>query len=62
LKANQDKRFMLVQLSIGGNIKNKASQKFNLVEFDKEKAIVLLEQGKPVIPLWLDVICGNVKV
>jgi hypothetical protein len=43
LKANQDKRFMLVQLSIGGNIKNKASQKFNLVEFDKEKAIVLLE-------------------
>lgn len=64
LKANYDKRFMLVHLNIGDSVKNKnkASQKFSLVEFDKEKAIILLEQGKLVIPVWLDVICGQVKV
>lgn len=62
LQANQGKRFMLVQLNIRDNIKNKASQKFSLIEFNKEKAIILLEQGKPVIPVWLDVICGKVKV
>lgn len=62
LKANHDKRFMLVHLNIGDSIKNKASQKFSLVEFDKEKAIILLEQGKLVIPVWLDIICGQVKV
>jgi hypothetical protein len=28
--------------------------KLELVEFDLEKAIALLEQGKPMIPVWLD--------
>ncbi|OKH53955.1 MerR family transcriptional regulator [Calothrix sp. HK-06] len=62
LKSNYNKRFMLVQLDIGNSVKNKISQKFSLVEFDKEKAIILLEQGKLVIPVWLDVICGKVNV
>ncbi|MEH1940791.1 MAG: hypothetical protein V7L01_11305 [Nostoc sp.] len=28
----------------------------SLVEFDREKAIASLVEGKPVIPVWLDVI------
>ncbi|WP_373529890.1 hypothetical protein [Nostoc sp.] len=27
-----------------------------LVEFDRKKAIASLEQGQPVIPVWLDII------
>jgi hypothetical protein len=27
-----------------------------LVEFDRERAIASLDEGKPVIPVWLDVI------
>ena len=27
-----------------------------LVEFDRKRAIASLDQGKPVIPVWLDVI------
>ncbi len=30
--------------------------KLELVEFDLKKAILLLEQGKAVIPVWLDII------
>lgn len=29
-------------------------RKLQLMEFDLKKAIALLEQGKPVIPVWLD--------
>ncbi|YAF94043.1 MAG: MerR family transcriptional regulator [Nodularia sp. CChRGM 3473] len=28
----------------------------SLIEFDREKAIASLDEGKPVIPVWLDVI------
>lgn len=28
----------------------------SLVEFDRKRAIASLDEGKPVIPVWLDVI------
>jgi DNA-binding transcriptional MerR regulator len=36
--------------------------KLELVEFDLQKAIALFGQGKAVVPVWLDIICGKVKV
>ncbi len=50
----QGKRFMLLRLS-----NNKLSDEgklsaFFLMEFDRDKAIASLDEGKPVIPVWLD--------
>ncbi|KAB8319511.1 MerR family transcriptional regulator [Tolypothrix campylonemoides VB511288] len=33
-----------------------------LMEFDREKAIASLDEGKPVIPVWLDVIYQQLAV
>ncbi|PAX60370.1 MerR family transcriptional regulator [Brunnivagina elsteri] len=35
--------------------------KLELVEFDLKKAIALLEQGKAVVPVWLDAIDHHLK-
>ena len=45
--SGQGKRFMLL-LSQDDSL--------SLVEFDRERAVAFLDEGKSVIPLWLDVI------
>jgi DNA-binding transcriptional MerR regulator len=45
--SGQEKRFMLL-LSQDDSL--------SLVEFDRKRAIASLDEGKPVIPVWLDVI------
>lgn len=34
----------------------------SLVEFDRKMAIASLDKGKPVIPVWLDVIYQNLAL
>ncbi|MCC5641254.1 MerR family transcriptional regulator [Nostoc sp. CHAB 5844] len=45
--SGKGKRFMLLQAQ---------ERSLKLVEFDRKKAIASLDEGKPVIPVWLDVI------
>ncbi len=45
--SGKGKRFMLLQAE---------ERSLRLVEFEREKAIASLDEGKPVIPVWLDVI------
>jgi DNA-binding transcriptional MerR regulator len=45
--SGKGKRFMLLQAQ---------ERSLKLVEFDIKKAIASLDEGKPVIPVWLDVI------
>jgi hypothetical protein len=33
----------------------------SLVEFDRKRAIASLDQGKPVIPVWLDIIYNKLN-
>nr|WP_052324930.1 MerR family transcriptional regulator [Hassalia byssoidea] len=47
-KSGQGKRFMLCW--------NEKERSLSLVEFDRERAIASLDEGKPVIPVWFDVI------
>jgi len=46
--SGKGKRFMLL---LSGQ-----DDSLSLVEFDRERAITSLDEGKPVIPVWLDVI------
>ncbi|MEH2157689.1 MerR family transcriptional regulator [Nostoc sp.] len=46
--SGKGKRFMLLSQA--------QERSLELVEFDKKKAIASLEQGQPVIPVWLDII------
>ncbi|QKQ73965.1 MerR family transcriptional regulator [Nostoc sp. TCL240-02] len=45
--SGKGKRFMLLQAQ---------ERSLELVEFDRKKAIASLDEGKAVIPVWLDVI------
>ena len=45
--SGKGKRFMLLQAQ---------ERSLKLVEFDRKKAIASLDEGKPVIPVWLDVV------
>ncbi|MCM0593177.1 MAG: MerR family transcriptional regulator [Gloeotrichia echinulata DVL01] len=44
--SGKGKRFMLLLSAQDDSV--------SLVEFDRERAIASLDQGKPVIPVWLD--------
>jgi DNA-binding transcriptional MerR regulator len=46
--SGQGKRFMLLSEA--------QDKSLSLVEFDRKSAIASLDKGKPVIPVWLDVI------
>ena len=46
--SGKGKRFMLLLSAQDDSV--------SLVEFDRERAIASLDEGKPVIPVWLDVI------
>ncbi|AFY30981.1 MerR family transcriptional regulator [Calothrix sp. PCC 7507] len=46
--SGKGKRFMLLQET--------PETALTLVEYDRERAIAFLDAGKPVIPVWLDVI------
>jgi hypothetical protein len=50
--SGQGKRFMLL-LSQDDSL--------SLVEFDRKRAIASLDQGKPVIPVWLDIIYNKLN-
>jgi len=43
--SGKGKRFMLLEAQ---------NNSLSLVEFDRKRAIACLDQGKPVIPVWLD--------
>ncbi|MBU7586757.1 MAG: hypothetical protein KAF91_28510 [Nostoc sp. TH1S01] len=53
-KSGQGKRFML--LGAEGEKANKGGTglMLSLVEFDRDKAIASVVEGKPVIPVWLE--------
>ncbi|MCF4967581.1 MerR family transcriptional regulator [Nostoc sp. CMAA1605] len=53
-KSGQGKRFMLCW--------NEKERSLSLVEFDREKAIASVVEGKPVIPLWLDQIYQQIAL
>ncbi|HAG80493.1 MAG TPA: hypothetical protein DCL61_04810 [Cyanobacteria bacterium UBA12227] len=55
-KSGQGKRFMLLGAEGEKATKGGTGLMLSLVEFDREKAIASLVEGKPVIPVWLDVI------
>ncbi|MEA5565548.1 hypothetical protein [Anabaena sp. UHCC 0399] len=55
-KSGQGKRFMLLGAVGEKATKGGTGLMLSLVEFDREKAIASLVEGKPVIPVWLDVI------
>jgi hypothetical protein len=42
-------------------LSEKPDDSLSLVEFDREQAIASLDEGKPVIPVWLDVIYQNLS-
>ncbi|MDH6103776.1 MerR family transcriptional regulator [Chrysosporum ovalisporum ANA283AFssAo] len=46
--SGQGKRFMLLSEA--------QDKSLSLVEFDRKSAIASLDEGKPVIPVWLDVV------
>ncbi|MGI8503059.1 MAG: MerR family transcriptional regulator [Hassallia sp.] len=46
--SGKGKRFMLLSEA--------QERSLQLVEYDRKKAIASLEQGQPVIPVWLDII------
>ncbi|MBR8841254.1 MAG: MerR family transcriptional regulator [Stigonema ocellatum SAG 48.90 = DSM 106950] len=61
-KSGDGKRFMLL-----GAVDKKAAKAgtglmLSLVEFDREKAIASVMEGKTVIPVWLDVIYQGLAV
>ncbi|NEU72885.1 MerR family transcriptional regulator [Hassallia byssoidea VB512170] len=55
-KSGQGKRFMLLGVVGEKAAKGGTGLMLSLVEFDREKAIASVVAGKPVIPVWLDVI------
>lgn len=67
----QGKRFMLLRSAVGSSASLSLKEKLSkgekistlfIVEFDREKAIASLEQGQPVIPVWLDMIYTELAV
>ncbi len=64
-KVGQGKRFMLLRRREAACHQTSRKEELSkrekiptlfVVEFDREKAIASLEQGQPVIPVWLDII------
>ncbi|WGV24640.1 MerR family transcriptional regulator [Halotia branconii] len=53
-KSGEGKRFMLLGAVAEKAAKGGTGLMLSLVEFDREKAIASLVEGKPVIPVWLD--------
>lgn len=51
--SGKGKRFMLLSQA--------QERSLELVEFDRKKAIASLDEGKPVIPVWLDVIYQQLR-
>ncbi|MDH6060006.1 MerR family transcriptional regulator [Chrysosporum bergii ANA360D] len=52
--SGRGKRFMLLLSAQDDSL--------SLVEFDRKMAIASLDEGKPVIPVWLDVIYQNLTL
>ncbi|WP_118170712.1 MerR family transcriptional regulator [Nostoc sphaeroides] len=52
--SGKGKRFMLLSQA--------HERSLELVEFDRKKAIASLDEGKPVIPVWLDVIYSRLEL
>ncbi|HYW21448.1 MAG TPA: MerR family transcriptional regulator [Nodularia sp. (in: cyanobacteria)] len=51
--SGKGKRFMLLLSA--------QNESLSLVEFDRKSAIASLDEGKPVIPVWLDVIYQSLE-
>lgn len=54
--SGKGKRFMLLSQAQERSPLGVPKVSLSLVEFDRKKAIASLDEGKPVIPVWLDVI------